>query len=251
LNGRLCLRAGVRDGKTVLLESMGSYPLQVLRPHAVPESGGLSLVMLQLSAGLLDGDCVEIEIVVEPGARLALRTQAATQAHAGHSQQRLSVLVAESAWFSYVPLALVPHSQCDHTGHTVIRMETASRVLFAEVLAPGRARFGEEFAYAQVRLELDVWRDSKLVARERALVRPDAGLRSAQFGTATHTAGLYMLGPGQPPLADLAANPSVGWTALAHGGRHLRAVANRAAELDDLLQLLATRWWSDPSPKQA
>jgi urease accessory protein len=125
-------------------------------------------------------------------------------------------------------------------------MEASSRVLFGESLAPGRVRYGEEFAYAQVRLDLDMWCGQKLVARERALVRPDAGLRSAQFGTATHTAGVYMLGPGVPHIEQLAANTSVGWTALARGGWHLRAVATRAAELDDLLQRLSTHWWCEP-----
>jgi urease accessory protein UreH len=224
---------------------MGTYPLQVLRPQAAG-TGGLSLVMLQLSAGLLDGDYVAIDVTLEPGARLALRTQAATQAHAGHSRQKLLVTVGEGAWFSYLPHALVPHAQCDYYGQTVIHMETASRVLFAEALAPGRVKYGEEFAYSQVRLDLDMWCGLKLVARERALVRPDVGLRSAQFGTATHTAGVYMLGPGGPSIADLAANGSVGWTALARGGWHVRAVSNRAAELDDILQRLATRWWCEP-----
>src|SRR5438876_3262163 len=56
---------------------VGTFPLQVLRPHAAPGGGGgLSLVVL-LAGGLLDGDAASIDVVVEAGARLALRTQAA------------------------------------------------------------------------------------------------------------------------------------------------------------------------------
>ena len=73
MNGSLFLRAAVRGGRTVLLESQGTYPLQVLRPHTGIIHGGLSLVILLLSGGLLDGDSISMDVIVDPGARLALR----------------------------------------------------------------------------------------------------------------------------------------------------------------------------------
>jgi urease accessory protein UreH len=245
LNGRLCLRAGVQNGRTVLLESMGTYPLQVLRPHAAPSpTGCLSVVLLQLSGGLLDGDEASIDVVVESGARLALRTQAATQVHAGRSRQTLHATVGEHAWLSYVPHALVPHADSDYHAQTVIEMQASSRVLLAETLAPGRVRYGEQFAFTQVRLDLDVWRAGELIARERALVRPDPAVHAAQSGPRTHTAGVYVLGPSEReqtidgPCGDML----IGRTPLARGGWHVRAVSNTAAALDDVLERLYTAW---------
>jgi len=165
-----------------------------MRPHpAARPEGGISLVVL-LSGGLLDGDDVVIEVVLEPGAHLALRTQAATQVHAGRSRARLHARVGKHASLSYLPHALVPHAQADYHGQAAIEMHASARVLLAEVLAPGRLSYGEQFAFTRVQLDLDVWCDGALVARERGLVQPGAAMQAAQFGAATHTAGVYMLG---------------------------------------------------------
>jgi urease accessory protein len=147
LNGRLILRAGVQNDRTVLLESVGTFPLQVLRPQAaVGCRGDLSLVVL-LSGGLLDGDEASIDVVVEAGARLALRTLAATQVHAGRSRQSLRATIGEHAWLSYLPHAVVPHADAEYHGQTAIEMRASARLLLAETLAPGRVRYGEQFAF--------------------------------------------------------------------------------------------------------
>jgi len=239
VNGRLALRAGVRAGRTVLLESKGTFPVQVFRPRAAP-GGSISLAVL-LSGGLLDGDDVAIDVVVEPGARLALRTLAATQVHAGRSRAVFHAAVGERAWLSYLPHVVVPHAGADYHGQTCIEMHGSSRVLLAEALAAGRLRYGEQFAFTRVRLDLDAFCDGGYVARERGLVQPE--LAEHAFGAATHTAGVYVLGPGPEPTLDAACTDAlVGCTQLARGGWYVRAVANRAAALDALLLRLYSTW---------
>jgi urease accessory protein len=243
LNGGLFLRAGLRDGHTVLLDCRGTYPLQVLRPHTEPAAGGgLSLVLLLLSGGLLDGDRVWMEVIVERGARLALRTQAATQLHAGHSEQRLQATVADDAWFSYVPHAVVPHRGADYHAVTQVDVAAGSRALIADALSPGRVQFGESFAYDEVRLDLDVRRGATLLAHERASIRPETAWREAQWGSFTHVASAYLLGPGEAPSLGESTGVRAGTTDLAGGGWLVRALANRATALDDLLVGLSARW---------
>ena len=243
MNGSLFLRAGLRDHRTVLLESRGTYPLQVLRPHTDAAHGGLSLVLLLLSGGLLDGDCVSLDVVVERGARLALRTQAATQVHSGASRQHLRATVDDEGWLSYVPHAVVPHAAADYHASTGVSLAGSGRALVADSLSPGRVQFGECFAYDQVRLDLDVERGGVLLARERAVVRPDPALRGAQWGSFSHVAGAYLLGPGDKPALAPAANARVGVSELAHGGWFVRALAARATDLEDILTVLASEWW--------
>jgi urease accessory protein len=243
LNGRLFLRAGVRQGCTTLLEAQATYPLQVLRPHAVPNAGGLALVVLLLSGGLLDGDAASIEVVVEPGARLALRTQAATQVHAGRSCQALRGTVGAAAWFSYLPQAVVPHAAADFLSQTTVDMHATSHVLLSDTLSPGRVHSGEQFAYRRVRSELDVWRDGLLLARERALVEPDPALRTALFGQFSHVSSAYVFGPARPPCLEAGPNTRVGSSELARGGWYIRALADRASTLDELFGQLQAQWW--------
>jgi urease accessory protein UreH len=243
LNGGLYLRAGVRGGRTVLLESRGTYPLQVVRPHVESGRGGLSLCLLQLSGGLLDGDRVSIEVVVEQGARLALRTQAATQVHAGRSAQALYASVDDGGWFSYVPQALVPHAMAEHHARTQLDLGRGAHGLIAEALTPGRLRFGEAFAYRQVRLDLDARRAGVLVARERAVIRPEIDPPCARFGRFTHVASAYFLGGTAAPNVSDTGGILVGRTELAAGGWLVRVVADRAAAIDCLLRRLSTEWW--------
>jgi urease accessory protein len=244
LNGSLFLRAAARGDRTVLLESRGTYPLQVLRPHVQPRGQGLSLVILLLSAGLLDGDCLSIDVVVEPRARLALRTQAATQVHSGHSSQRLTGTVAAHGWLSYVPHAVVPHAGADYHAVTTVSLEAGARALIADSLSPGRVQFGEHFAYHQVRLDLDAHYAGALVARERAAIRPDAALRCAQWGNFSHVASAYLLGAAEPPVMPASEAVHAGATELAQGGWLVRALADRAVAIDDLLAGLSVSWWA-------
>ncbi|HEV7663538.1 MAG TPA: urease accessory protein UreD [Chloroflexota bacterium] len=244
MNGSLFLRAGLLDGQTVLLESCGTYPLQVARPQR-DMAGSLSLVVLLLSGGLLDGDCISMDIVVERGARLAVRTQAATQVHAGRSTQRLQVTVAEDGCFSYVPHAVVPHARAVYHGQNGVVLAEGARALIADVLSPGRVQFGECFAYQEVRLDLDARAGSRPLARERAVLRPDIALRGAQLGAFSHVAGAYMLGPGEAPhVAAGGPDVRIGASELARGGWFVRALADRATTLDQLLAGLSANWWA-------
>ena len=241
MKGSLRLRAAVAaDGRTVLRECIGSYPLQVTRPQCEP-GGRVSLIVLLQSGGLLDGDELTVDVHVEAGARLALRTQAATQIHAGRSVQTLHARIDASGALSYVPHALVPHAAADFTSSTVLDLADGARVLCAETLSPGRLAFGEQFAYARVRLRLDAWRGEVCLARERALVEPCEATRSAQFGEWTHVATAYALGRDEwRPRAVSGLESSE----LARGGWVVRGLGRRAADLDRAIAALASDWWS-------
>ena len=53
---------------------------------------------------------------------------------------------------------------------------------------------------------------------------------------------IYLLGPGEPAIDGCSGDAQVGRTPLARGGWYVRAVANRAASLDAVLQRLYTAW---------
>jgi urease accessory protein len=199
--------------------------------------------MLLLSGGFLDGDQASMEVIVEPGARLALRTQAASQVHAGASSQMLHATVGVAGSFSYMPHAVVPHANADHHITTSVQMQPGARVLLAESLSPGRVEHGELFLYRRLQTNLNVWCGSKLVARERVRISPDLALRCAQFGRFTHTAAVYALGPGDAPRVEDSTGVQLGRSELAQGGWYIRAMSQRAADLDSALEQLSTAWW--------
>jgi urease accessory protein len=259
LNGLLQLRAGVRaDGRTFLRTCAAEFPVQVTRPRALEPDGRLELIVLLQSGGLLDGDALTVEVHLEPGARLALRTQAATQVHCGASSQLSHVRLEAGAAFSYLPHALVPHAGADFVSRTEIDMDPSARALCAETLSPGRVAFGEEFQYGRVRLQLDAWCGEMRVARERATLVPDPALRVPQFGDWTHVATAYVLGNVGEPLRGVPAGdgaPGDAGNRLAHtarcevselarGGWLVRGLARRAEDLDRALAEVGGGFWS-------
>ena len=241
MKGSLRLRAAVEaDGRTALRECIASYPLQVTRPQS-EAGGGVSLIVLLQSGGLLDGDELTVDVHVEAGARLALKTQSATQIHAGRSVQTLHARIDARGALSYVPHALVPHAAADFTSSTELDLADGARVLCAETLSPGRLAFGEQFAYARVRLRLNAWREEECLARERALVEPSEATRVAQFGEWTHVATAYALGHDKWRPRVVRGLES---SELALGGWLVRGLGRRAADLDRALAELADDWWA-------
>ena len=152
--------------------------------------------------------------------------------------------VGEGAWLSYLPRALVPHADADYHGQTVVTLQAEARVLIGESLAPGRVLFGETVCVsAGCGWTWMCGSAGRLVARERALIRPDPVVRPAQFGPAQHTAGVYQLGAGSPPHEWMSSSAGLGCSPLAADGWYFRAAAGRAAELDQHLDRLAQHWW--------
>jgi urease accessory protein len=237
LNGSLRLRAVLGpNGRTVLAESSAEYPLQVTRARPCA-SGQSEVVVLLQSGGLLDGDAAHIDVEVDSGAKLALRTQAATQVHRGRSRQSIDVRVAARGAFSYMPQALVPHRGADFLSETHVALDAGACALVGEVLSPGRVEFGELFAYERVQIALDACIAGRLVARERAVLEPNAALRCAQFGPFSHVATAYVLGHTARPHTSLETSN------LASGGWFMRGLAHRAADLDDPLSELTREFW--------
>ncbi|HLY67260.1 MAG TPA: urease accessory protein UreD [Chloroflexota bacterium] len=217
-----------------------------MRPHRTDGGDWLSLVVLTPSGGLLDGDDLQAEIVVERGARLALRTQAATQLHSGRSSQSWSISLDQGAHLSYLPHPLVPHAGATHYAKVSVAMAGSAHVLLAEAVAPGRAHRGELFAYDELRSDLDVWCDGSLIARERQVLRPRASMLCAHLGPYGYFASAYALGPEtlRFDCASLPISPTVPWgvSELARGGVCMRLLGQRMFDLEQALANLGDCW---------
>lgn len=241
MKGELFLRAGVLGGKTALLESRAAFPLQIVRPRYLESSATLAVTILTPCGGLLDGDELSIEVVVDEGASLHLATQAATQLHAGVTAQTMSVEIAPGAAFSYLPHELVPHAGAKHHARSLVAMAPDSRLFWSELIAPGRSHHDEAFAYEQFRSDLDVHAGDQLLARERQVLRPPDMDVPFRLGGFSH----FVTGYCFPALtADLPQSEGVlfGACALVGPGSCIRALGHRAFNLGELMCGLLSVW---------
>ncbi len=73
----------------------------------------------------------------------------------------------------WVPEPFIPHAGASYLQTTGIHLHDGASLLFLEWLAPGRVAMGEVFAYQNLRWELDLFIEQRLVARERYDLRPE------------------------------------------------------------------------------
>ena len=204
------------------------------------------------SGGLLDGDELDAEITIEPGAALHLRTLAATQLHRGSSGQSWRVRVEEGAAFRCTPHLLVPHAGARHWSRMALQLATSSSVAVSDGITAGRMHSGEWLAYDELRMDLDVWRDGRLAARERQSITPGQDDVAGQLGPYSCHASAYFLGPDvRLPSTGLDSPDDllVGTSELAGGGFCARVLGQRACEVESALARLAEESQGSPAPE--
>ena len=194
------------------------------------------------TAGLLDGDVLEIEATVAAGAKAALISPAACRVHTmeqGHATVEQVYRVEAGASLDVWPAPLVLQKDAALHQTTHLQVAADATVLLCEVVSPGRAAYGERFAFRQWRSNLKIERAGTLLAVENFCCKPSRGDLSdwrALYPEGNY-ASFYYLSP--VPLADLVQelhqlelpHASVGASPLRLGGLGIKLLAADGIEL--------------------
>ena len=114
-----------------------------------------AVYLVGTAASPVGDDQVEIDIRVEPGAGLNLRTTAATVAwRASGTGQNITALVADGASLSWHPEPFIATAGCHHRQRTRLAIEGTGRVGWHEELILGR--HGEGPGRLDLRLDVDI-----------------------------------------------------------------------------------------------
>jgi len=199
LNGHLHLRCENReDGVPYISRQSFRAPIHLSKSHL--DEGALVLSIINPTAGFFDGDHLESKIDVADGARLILSTPSASRVYPTRSGQPAKNLqtfgVGENAFLEWIPEPFIPHAGASYFQQTRIDLHPTSSLLFFDWIAPGRVAMGEVFAYANLRWELDVHLDGKLVAREGYDLNPSTDSLEALKSKfpAAHYLSIYAAG---------------------------------------------------------
>ncbi|HTJ38143.1 MAG TPA: urease accessory protein UreD [Dactylosporangium sp.] len=158
--------AELAGGRTALRVLKGEAPLLPRRtgPEEVHLVGG--------AAGPLGGDDLSLEIEVGPGARLWLRTVAASIALPGRdgAESRLAVhaTVGEGGFLAFLPEPIVAAARCRHHNASVVEVADGARLLWREEAVFGR--HGEP--PGDLRLSTSIRRNSRPWYRSDVAVGP-------------------------------------------------------------------------------
>ena len=234
-------------GRSALREQSFRAPFHLSKPHE--DAGALVVNVVNPTAGIFDGDELELVATVEARARLVLTTSGANriyQSRTGKAARvQQTVRAAPGSFVEFLPEPLIPHAGSIYEQQTELVAEAGAEMLFFEWLSPGRVAGGEVFEYHRLDWRTDVRVAGRLVARERYTLQPTrpATLTSltAKFPQA-HYLGCFWVTDRPFPVEAVEKLPDpasyVGWSPLPGGGWTVKALGADALTTRKLLTRL-------------
>ncbi|QXD27304.1 urease accessory protein UreD [Opitutia bacterium ISCC 52] len=169
--------AYIADPKgSTLKEQWVRPPLHIAKTYH--DKGWAINLLTSPTAGLLEGDHLEIDCKVEAGAKAAMISPAACRVHTmadGEATIQQHYQLGEDAALDVWPAPLVLQSASRLRQFTRVDLEASSRLLLTEIISPGRASYGESFEFKSWRSKLRIYRSGTLMVYENFNVDPKAG----------------------------------------------------------------------------
>ena len=173
---RLSIRTGSRDGKTILEDLSFTAPYKVMTPFP-KEDGGISIMPLCASAGIMEGDVQEFTFQISEGSNLEFLSQSFDKVHKmkeGLARRSVTAEVKKNAVFCYYPQPVIPYAQSAFESDMKIHLEDeSSRFFLMEIISCGRKASGERFRYRKYASKVSVWRSGSLIYRDNTRYEPE------------------------------------------------------------------------------
>lgn len=164
-----------KDGKNVLEEVSFTAPYKIMTPFQ-REDGGISIMPLSASAGIMSGDVQEFSYRIGEKCNVEILSQAFEKIHKmeqGGAKRNIEVSVAKNATLCYFPQPVIPFAESEFDSVMKVRLEDmTSRFFLLDVLSSGRVAYGEQFAYRRFASKIEIFRETDLIYRDNARYEP-------------------------------------------------------------------------------
>lgn len=197
---------GVGGDRTELARVHARSPLRFLRP-TFPGTRAACVCLVSFGAGLLDGDVIDLDLVVEAGATLVVFTQTSTKAYKGRSQQTIRAEVRGTLVLLPDPVACFRGARYRQRIDLALHDQGSAVVL--DGCTSGRAAYGERWAFDGIDLATTVRRDGHLVVRDALTLDTSDGPIAPRLDRFEALATVLAIGPRVAPLVASIGAPSV------------------------------------------
>lgn len=172
--------AVIRRGplRSDVIRSRAAGPLRLLHPRAAGNAAWI--VTSSLGGGLVDGDEVALDVVVESGTAL-ITTQASSKIYKGTSRQRLDVRVHGDGCALVVPDPIVPYRDASYTQVTRIALAAESSLVLSDMVTAGRIAHGERWACTRFDATLALSIADRTVLVDRVVLDGEIATRMTRF----------------------------------------------------------------------
>jgi urease accessory protein len=174
---RLALRFASRAGATRLVDNRHEGPLRLIR--ALPgEAGRCDAVIVHPPGGLVGGDRLDLELVLEPGAHVLCTTPGAQKWYRSTgptARASTRIEIGAGAALEWLPQPAIVYDAACVAQSIDLALAPDARAIGWECLVLGRAAMGERFARGSLRQRLSLARGGVPLWAEHTVA--DAGDR--------------------------------------------------------------------------
>jgi urease accessory protein len=215
------------------------------------------LYLINLTAGLLDGDGHLIHLVARAGTRAVVTGQSATRVHPAldsYATQQWAVVVEDDACLVVLPGPMIPYRGSRYYQRGRVDLAPRARLIWGDLWLAGRYERGEQserFLFDRVVQDFEARRSGRLVYRDR--FRWDGPWTSGDsdwyFGGALAAGSLFVAGPVPDDLPAAAPGLQRSVLRLETGECCMRWCGHPAAVTADLVRIalrLAAGWTVGP-----
>lgn len=244
---RLDLAAVNRDGKTVIKDMSFTAPYKVMLPFE-KKNGGLSVMLMSASAGIMEGDRQEFSFDIGSGADLEFVSQSYDKVHqmkGGCAKRVTRIKVSENGTFFYDPQPVIPFRDSAFDSKMYVSLEDETACFWmSEIFSCGRYASGEMFEYSFYHNLVEIRRKDRLIYRDNTRFEPSLfdmyGI--GMYEGYTHLLNLFVTAPdeadgfvsGVREYLDGRKECSGGITELSDGDFAIRVLGRRAQELEGI-----------------
>lgn len=195
--GRLYIRAELRNNRTVISDSYFTPPFKIAKPFYRGEF--CEIMIMQASAGILDGDRHEIEIDIKSGAHVMVTGQSYTKLFKMDSvgaRQNVVIRVESGAELLYMPCPVIPFAGSKFIGRNEIYLKPGAKFVIRDIFASGRIAMNESFEFTSYRSRTEVRENERIIFCDNTrLIPSEMPLKDIGFFEGkTHMGTVYFYG---------------------------------------------------------
>jgi urease accessory protein len=164
----------VRFGdETRLGRTYQQIPVHVPSAFSFDAEPAALLYLVNMTAGLMDGDSHLIDIVARPGTRAVVTGQSASRIHpalSSFASQQWLADVQDGACLVVLPGPNIPFQGARFYQRCRVQLASTAHVLWGDIWLPGRHQRGnlsEKFKFHQIIQDFEVYREDRLIFRDR------------------------------------------------------------------------------------
>ncbi|MCL1993342.1 MAG: urease accessory protein UreD [Spirochaetes bacterium] len=242
----------VKKGKdvSVLEDIRFTAPFKITSPF-YDAGGRLQVMLMSVSAGLMEGDTQRMQIDVGDGADLELLSQSFEKIHkmdgGGSALRQINLNVGKAAALFYAPLPTIPYAHSAFSSVSEIHLaDVSSTVFYCDILAAGRVARGECFAYKRYSNRVKAYRAGELIYSDNTFFEP-ARMKMDGFCLLegfTHSLNIFFSGPAlgentTESIMEQIHDVIHSWQAPAAGVAHAKGGASLTGNGDICVRALA------------